>query len=161
MKNVIYFSILVLLSFPAYSAQKWEIVEAPEGSGAQWMASVSNKQGDTLGIWRKIVRIKFEAIGELVLSGAKLPKNAEIEYSIDGGQAVGLDVIEQKGNLIIWRVWSSTTNEIFDNDSLWYMARGNEMTVSWKDEGGNIHKHALTLSGSAKALERIISGSYR
>ena len=115
MKKLFCLLLLVAFSVPAYSAQQWEIVEAPEGSGAKWMAGVANAQGDSLGIWRKVVRIKFEAIGELVLKGAKLPKNAALEYRVDGGQSVSLDVIEQKGNRILWRVWSSSSNEIFEN----------------------------------------------
>lgn len=161
MRSFICAVVLGLMSFSAFAAEKWQIVEAPEGSGANWMASISNAQGDQLGIWRKIVRIQFEAIGELVLKGGKLPKNAAIEYSIDGGQSVGLDVIEQKGNRIVWRVWSSTTNEIFDQDALWFMARGNEITFTWKDASEKAHKHTMSLSGSAKALERIIAGSFQ
>ena len=157
MKKLLMISLLLMLAIPALAAEKWQIVEAPEGAGAKWMANVSNAQGDTFNIWRKIVRIKFEAIGELTLNGPKLPKNVSVNYQVDGGQPVRLEVIEQKGNRLLWRVWSSTTNEISQDDALWYMARGNQIVFSWKDTNGTVHQHLFSLSGSGKALERIVA----
>lgn len=157
MKKLFMITLLLMFSAPTLAAEEWQIVEASEGAGAKWMSNVSNAQGDTFNIWRKIVRIKFEAIGELTLKGAKLPKNGKINYQVDGGQLVRLDVIEQKGNRILWRVWSSTTNEISQDDALWYMARGNKIVFSWKDTNGTTHQHPFSLSGSAKALERIVA----
>ncbi len=161
MKKLIYTLLLITLSFSVQAKEQWTILEAPQGAGANWMASVTNSKGDKLGIWRKIVRIKFEAIGEFILGSGKLPKGVSIKYSVDDGQRISLDIIEQKGNRILWRVWSSTTNEIFEGDALWHLAQGRQLQFHWEDASGKPQQTTFTLTGSSKALSRIISGSYK
>lgn len=148
------------------AAEGWNVVAAPAGFGARWMAQVTNEQGHVLRVWRRIDRTKYKAMAQLVLGGGlKFGKDLPV-HSIDEGPRRPLENWGEQtavvdGGVLTWQLWASTTAELGPQDAPRAWMNGNQLVFVVRDATGKEHQLPFRLTGSNVALERVITGTYQ
>ncbi len=160
---------IILISSSAF-AEQWTFSDKTSTPGSKWIATVSNTNGETLNVWRKIARAGYEAYAEFNLSGNakfsdKLPK-----YQIDNGKLEDANVIKRAGDNLgrrwafiesgqaVWRIWQSTDTQLTSQDALNPWITGNQITIKYIDSKQQKKTAKFSLAGSGTAINMAIAG---
>lgn len=169
----LWWTILGLFFSPLALGQTWETANAPAGSGTKYLAQITNADGHTLTVKRKIGRAGYEAFALLTLGkGQKFGKEMPV-FQIDearpedtrfitvAGENLGQRWGYVEGNEAGWRIWTSPIMELGAEDSLAAWRFGNSVKVSYIDDKGKEHKAEFTLTGSNAAISDAVTGPFK
>lgn len=151
----------------------WQSVDAPRGFGAKWMASVTNAQGHTLRVFRKVGRAGYEAFAEVSLANGQKFGNSMPSYRIDQGKLEDTTIIKIAGdNMGLrwgyveperagWRIWQNTDRVIEADTALSPWMRGSRLTLRFMDADGKSQVTEFSLTGSANAITQAFTGPFQ
>lgn len=156
----------LILAVQGAQAQGWSVEPAPDDLAVRWVATVTNEDGHRLTLWRTIKRIKFQAMMRLELQGQTPAQDPLPELAIDDTdfrpiENWGTETVSFNGNRVTWLLWSATYPEIGPDDSLQAWMRGSQVTVRYHTGKGTRDQATFSLAGSANAIQRIVTGTYK
>lgn len=168
-----FFLMLILLATAQAKAASWQTVDAPRSMGTKWVASVTNADGHTLRVFRKIARAGYEAFAEVSLSKGEKFGDTMPSYRIDQGKMEDATIIKiagdnmglrwgyVEGDRSGWRIWQGTDTLIEDNPALAPWLKGSRITVMYTDSKGKSRKTEFSLSGSSNAISQALTGPFQ
>jgi len=169
MLRIFTFVFIALTSTTTY-AEQWTFSDASSIPGSKWVATVTNSNGETLTIWRKIARAGYEAYAELKLSGSNKFGKSLPKYKIDNGKMEDATYIKRagdnlghrwafiEGNRAVWRIWQSTDTTITPQDDLHPWITGNKISIGYVSSKEQKNTASFSLTGSGKAIKMAIAG---
>lgn len=165
---------LCMLAFTSVAqAQGWASVDAPRTLGAKWIASVTNAQGHTLRVFRKVSRAGYEAFAEVSLGNGQKFGNMMPSYRIDDGKLEDTTIIKIAGdNMGLqwgyveperagWRIWHDADRVIGANTTLAPWLKGSRLVLRYTDAEGKSQTTAFSLTGSASAITQALTGPFQ
>lgn len=165
--------VMLVVAGAAQAAGGWQPVSAPRALGAKWMAAVTNAQGHTLRVFRKVGRAGYEAFAEVSLANGQQFGNFMPSYRIDQGKLEDTTIIKIAGdNMGLrwgyveaeragWRIWQGTDRVIDANTSLAPWLKGNRLTLRYIDAKGKSQVTEFSLTGSANAITQALTGPFQ
>lgn len=168
---------IITLSVVVFSglaqAGQWQSVDAPRTLGAKWMASVTNAQGHTLRVFRKVSRAGYEAFAEVSLANGQKFGNLMPGYRIDQGKLEDTTIIKIAGDnmglrwgylepeRVGWRIWQGADRVIDANTTLAPWLKGSRLVLRYTDATGKSHVTEFSLTGSAGAITQALTGPFQ
>lgn len=164
---------MLILAGAAQAAGGWQPVSAPRTMGAKWMATVTNSQGHTLRVFRKVARAGYEAFAEVSLGNGQKFGSFMPSYRIDQGRLEDTTIIKIAGDNMGmrwgyveperagWRIWQGTDRVIDAGSALTPWLKGNRLTLRYIDAKGKSQVTEFPLSGSAHAITQALTGPFQ
>lgn len=164
---------MLILAGAAQAAGGWQPVSAPRAMGAKWVATVTNAQGHTLRVFRKVARAGYEAFAEVSLGNGQKFGGFMPSYRIDQGKLEDTTIIKIAGDTMGlrwgyveaeragWRIWQGTDRVIDANSLLTPWLKGNRLTLRYIDANGKSQITEFSLTGSANAITQAITGPFQ